>query len=137
MSPTATAGVVTTVDSATFDDMLVDAFQSMIYLPPSMPGTIGTGLPSPDGSASLRNVVVASRRRLDRRTLYHGLMAELGGATSHGGQRANDNDDGDDGAKGGGDGGKRRKRKDNSIDSMIRRRYRVHSEPRRPLPPPA
>jgi hypothetical protein len=103
MSLTATTGVVTTVDSATFDDMLVDAFRSMIYLPPSMPGTIGTGLLSPDDSASLQNVDVASRRRLDRRTLYHGLMAKLGGAASHGGQRANDNDDDDDdGANGGG-----------------------------------
>ena len=101
MLPTATTGVVTTVDSATFDDMLVDAFRSMIYLPSSMPGTIGTGLPSPDGSASLRTSTwhrVVGRRL----TLYHGLMAELGGAASHGGQRANDNDDDDNGANGGG-----------------------------------
>ncbi len=135
MLPTATTGVVTTVDSATFDDMLVDAFRSMIYLPSSMPGTIGTGLPS-HGSASLRTSTwhrVVGRRLM----LYHGLMAELGGAASHGGQRANDNDDDDNGANGGGDGGKRRKRKDNYIDSMIRRRYRVHSEPQHVSTPPA
>ncbi len=128
MSPTATTGVVTTVDSATFDNMLVDAFRSMIYLPSSMPGTIGMGLPSLDGSASLRTSMwhrVVCRRL----KLYHGLMAELGGAASHGGQRANDNDDNDNGANG--------KRKDNYIDSMIRRRYRVHSEPQRVSTPPA
>jgi len=135
------SGVVTTIDAATFDGILVSAFRSMVYLPPSPTGAGATGatgasagtgtgdspaevagassflLPSPDGSASLRNVDVASRRRLDRRTLYHGLMAELGGgagaSASTSASAANKRKD---------EGGRKRGR-DNSVDSMIRRRY--------------
>ena len=140
------SGVVTMIDAATFDGILVKAFRSMVYLPPSPTGAGATGatgatgasastgtgdspvgaagassflLPSPDGSASLRNVDVASRRRLDRRTLFHGLMAELGGGTgasasaSTSASAANKRKD---------EGGRKRGR-DNSVDSMIRRRY--------------
>ena len=75
-STTETARAVpTTIDSDALDDMLVSAFRSMVFLPPPSPR-----LPSPAGSASLRNVDVAARRRPDRRTLYHGLLAELGGS---------------------------------------------------------
>jgi len=87
--------------------MLINAFSFMIFLPPPAPR-----LPSPTGSTSLRNIDVASRRRLDRRTLYHGLLAELGG--SHHGHK-----DGTVSINNGKDGSK----KDNSINSMIRRRY--------------
>eukprot|EP00804_Cyclotella_cryptica_P009030 CCRYP_003128-RC/>CCRYP_003128-RC protein AED:0.01 eAED:0.01 QI:389/1/1/1/1/1/4/1026/1567 len=65
---------VTTIDSTTMDKILVSAFRPMLYLPPPPPR-----LPSPGGSVSLKTIDVASRRRLDRRTLYHGLLAELGG----------------------------------------------------------
>jgi hypothetical protein len=69
------AKVKTTIDSETLDNILVDAFRPMIFLPPPAPR-----LPSSTGSVSLKSVDIASRRRLDRRTLYHGLLAELGGS---------------------------------------------------------
>ncbi|KAL3761527.1 hypothetical protein ACHAW5_003075 [Stephanodiscus triporus] len=140
--------------------MLASAFRPILFLPPSPTRTgvstsrdvVGGGgggsssssssssssaaaflLPSPGGSASLRNVDVASRRRLDRRTMYHGLMAELGGGGSgaYGGhhQLRSDDDDGNGGvggkkmAEGGSARDGKRRRKDNSVDSMIRRRY--------------
>lgn len=125
--------VLTTIDPAILDNMLVSAFQSMIFLPPS-PSLIraagGGGvagpplLPSPGGSESLRNVDVSSRRRLDRRTLYHGLMAELGGT-----QHSQNKENYDDTTTSSPTTGKKhtnqdkKKKKNSSIDSMIRRRY--------------
>jgi len=103
--------IPTTIDSATFDEMLIHAFRTMIYLPPPSPR-----LPSSEGSASLRNVDVASRRRLDRRTLYHGLLAEMGGSHHHGKDSASKKD----GSK---KDGSSESKKENSIDSMVRRRY--------------
>lgn len=129
-APTSTSLVLTTIDPTTLDNMLISAFQSMIYLPP--PSLLSAGeaeggvarpplLPSPGGSESLRNVDVSSRRRLDRRTLYHGLMAELGG-THHSYKLENGNDDTSSPTA-----GKKNtinnSKKNNSIDSMIRRRY--------------
>eukprot|EP01082_Thalassiosira_pseudonana_P001210 g1358.t1 g1358 contig10:1921117-1922857(-) len=97
----ATPAVRTNIDSATMDKLLVSAFRSMVFLPPPAPR-----LPSPEGSVSLKNIDVSSRRRLDRRTLYHGLLAELGGSHHHHHHHHGDS-----------------KRNDNSIDSMIRRKY--------------
>lgn len=94
--------VKTTIDSDTMDRLLISAFQSMIFLPPPVPR-----LPSPDGSMSLRNIDVSSRRRLDRRTLYHGLLAELGGSHHH-----HKDEKGSSSSK-----------KENVVDSMIRRKY--------------
>ena len=102
--------IPTTIDSTTFDNMLITAFQSMIYLPPPSPR-----LPSPDGSVSLRNIDVSARRRLDRRTLYHGLLAELGGSHYH----TQKDGGGDDKVATDTSSSK----KDNTINSMIRRRY--------------
>eukprot|EP00956_Cyclotella_meneghiniana_P032938 scaffold92217_cov68-Cyclotella_meneghiniana.AAC.9 len=67
----------TTIDAKTFDRILITAFRPMVFLPPPLPR-----LPSPEGSSSLKSIDIASRRRLDRRTLYHGLLAELGGSHS-------------------------------------------------------
>lgn len=77
-SAVASSDVKTNIDSDTMDSLLISAFQSMLFFPPPMPR-----LPSPKGSVSLRNIDVSSRRRLDRRTLYHGLLAELGGSHHH------------------------------------------------------
>mmetsp|Transcript_20621 Transcript_20621/g.44553 ORF Transcript_20621/g.44553 Transcript_20621/m.44553 type:complete len:1773 (+) Transcript_20621:195-5513(+) len=96
----ATPAVRTNIDSATMDKLLVSAFRSMVFLPPPAPR-----LPSPEGSVSLKNIDVSSRRRLDRRTLYHGLLAELGGSHHHHHHHGDS------------------KRNDNSINSMIRRKY--------------
>jgi len=96
------SSVKTTIDSATMDNLLISAFQSMVFLPPPLPR-----LPSsPDGSISLRNIDVSSRRRLDRRTLYHGLLAELGGSHHHPSSSSSTS-----------------KKKENVVDSMIRRKY--------------
>lgn len=100
----AVSSVKTTIDSDTMDSLLISAFQSMIFLPPPMPR-----LPSPEGSISLRNIDVSSRRRLDRRTLYHGLLAELGGSHHH-----HHHDKGSTSSS---------SKKENVIDSMIRRKY--------------
>lgn len=69
--------VSTSIDATTLDRVLIEAFRPMLFLPPPSPR-----LPSPEGSASLKTIDIASRRRLDRRTLYHGLLAELGGSHS-------------------------------------------------------
>ena len=118
--PVSVVSIPTTISKSTFDAILIKAFQSMIYLPPKQPR-----LPSPTGSVSLRNVDVSSRRRLDRRTLYHGLLAELGGSHNHNHHLVNDK--GDDNDKENGSTTKKNvetnNKKDNSIDSMIRRRY--------------
>ena len=103
-SSDATTSVKTTIDSDTMDSLLISAFQSMVFLPPPMPR-----LPSPEGSTSLRNIDVSARRRLDRRTLYHGLLAELGGSNHH-----------QDRGKGS---SSTSSKKDNAVDSMIRRKY--------------
>ncbi len=100
-SPPSTASTVkTTIDSETMDNLLISAFQSMVFLPPPMPR-----LPSLEGSTSLRNIDVSSRRRLDRRTLYHGLLAELGGSHHHHHDKGSSS------------------KKENVVDSMIRRKY--------------
>ncbi|KAL3770912.1 hypothetical protein ACHAWU_003221 [Discostella pseudostelligera] len=126
-APTSAPPILTTIDPTTLDNMLISAFQSMIFLPPpslldegeSEGGVAGPPLlPSPGGSESLRNVDVSSRRRLDRRTLYHGLMAELGG-THHSHKLENGNGDTSSPTTT----GKKHTNKNNSIDSMIRRRY--------------
>jgi len=122
---TTTRVSTTTIDSMTFDKMLILAFRPMIYLPPVVLTSSSSSsstflLPSPHGSVSLRNIDVASRRRLDRRTLYHGLMAELGGghySTPHSHNREGSGGSTSSNMK------KAKKKKDNSIDSMIRRRY--------------
>mmetsp|Transcript_24384 Transcript_24384/g.46054 ORF Transcript_24384/g.46054 Transcript_24384/m.46054 type:complete len:1736 (+) Transcript_24384:368-5575(+) len=98
----------TNIDPEIMDEILVSAFQSIVFLPPPMPR-----LPSKDGSISLRNVDVASRRRLDRRTLYHGLLAELGGSHHHYQQQQET----------GSISSTATTKKENSIDSMIRRKY--------------
>jgi len=102
--PVKPPAIPTTISSQTFDSMLITAFQSMIYLPPPLPR-----VPSPKGSTSLRNIDISARRRLDRRTLYHGLLAELGGSHHH--------------VHKDGKSDKETTSKDSSIDSMIRRRY--------------
>lgn len=116
----------TTISSATLDSLLISAFSSLLHLPPPYPR-----LPSPDGSTSLRNVDVSSRRRLDRRTLYHGLLAELGGS-HHGKQDGGNAAVGLVGNNSNGSPSKDGNRKDNSINSMIRRRY-LDSETSRSL----
>ena len=47
----------------------------LVFLPPPPPN-----LPSREGSLSLGDVDVASRRLLDLWTLYHALLAKLGGS---------------------------------------------------------
>ena len=59
----------TTIDSATMDNLLLSAFRPILFLPPPLPR-----LPSSN------NIDLLSRRRLDRRTLYHSLLAEFGGS---------------------------------------------------------
>jgi len=100
--------VKTTIDSDTMDNLLISAFQSMVFLPPPMPR-----LPSPEGSTSLRNIDVSSRRRLDRRTLYHGLLAELGGSHHHHHDKGSSSSSSSSSLS----------KKESAIGSMIRRKY--------------
>jgi len=112
-SSASSSTVKTTIDPETMDNLLISAFQSMVFLPPPMPR-----LPSPGGSTSLRNIDVSSRRRLDRRTLYHGLLAELGGSHHHHHHDKDDDNKGESTSS-----TEKKKKKENVVDSMIRRKY--------------
>ena len=107
--------VPTTVDGTTFDALLISALGPLVHLPPPHPR-----LPCAEGSVDLKTVDIAARRRLDRRTLYHGLLAEMGGSHTHvrsdGGSAKSEPGDG----KSNSEDEKKGKEK---IDSMIRRRY--------------
>ncbi|KAL9178831.1 hypothetical protein ACHAXT_003962 [Thalassiosira profunda] len=107
--------IETTISRDQLDEMLASAFRSMVFLPPPSPR-----LPSPEGSLSLRNVDASSRRRLDRRTLYHGLLAELGGSHPH---ASKEGAAGDGPASDNTSASASTATKKDSVDAMIRRRY--------------
>ena len=106
--------IPTTVDGTTFDSLLISALGPLVHLPPPHPR-----LPCADGSVDLKTVDIAARRRLDRRTLYHGLLAEMGGSHTHvksdGRNSKSEQSDGKSSED--------EKKGKEKIDSMIRRRY--------------
>jgi len=129
-STTTTTADATTDETSviTLDDALTHAFQSMVYLPPP-PQAISA---MEDNRAKTD---VSSRRRLDRRTLYQGLLLELsagstGSSTSTSSKRKAG--DGSGGTKGGGRAsvGRNRRYLDGELRRSLRSALSLASQPR-------